>query len=229
MLDMTFERKTMVWALAAVMVLATAAGGAWYYQRLKERGSVPCAQQQPSQFSPYCLAQSQAAAGRGDRAAMAALVVYFDQRQPAEAIRWTRAAAKLGEPRAVSRVLSSCGPAGRFSVEEAQALLPAAPLMAALDFRLGGSCAPADLEAARTIAPAELLSSADGAGLCKVAVRFGMLRLSSDGAKLDSQAAQLLLAECERRQQVPAAVRKEAETVRQMLAREINPVRISVD
>jgi len=229
MLDMKIERKTMTLALAAVIVLASVAGGAWYYQRLQERGSVPCAQQQPSRFSPYCLAQAQAAAGRGERAAMAALVDYFEQRQPAEAIRWTRAAAKLGEPRAVGRVLSACGAAGPFSVAEAQALLPAAPLLAALDFRLGGSCAPADLEAARTIAPAELLAAPDGAGLCKVALRFGMLRLSSEGAKLDSQAAQQLLAECERRQQVPAAVRKQAETVRQMLAREINPVRISVD
>jgi hypothetical protein len=229
MLGMKIERKTMVVALAAVMLLATAAGGAWYYQRLKERGSLPCAQQQPSQFSPYCLAQSQAAAGRGDRAAMAALVEYFDRRQPAEAIRWTRAAAKLGEPRAVRRVLSSCGAAGPFAVEEAQAVLPAAPALEALNFRLGGSCAPADLEAARAVVPAALLPAADGAGLCKVAVRYGMLRLSRDGAQLDSQAAQQLLAECERRQQVPAAVRKEAETVRQMLAREINPVRISVD
>lgn len=226
---MKIERKTMALALAAVMLLATAAGGAWYYQRLKERGSVPCEQQPPSQYSPYCLAQSQAAAGRGDRAAMAALVEYFDQHQPAEAIRWTRAAAKLGEPRAVSRVLASCGAAAPFSVEEAQALLPAAPVLEALNFRLGGSCAPADVEAARAIVPAELLAAPDGAGLCKVAVRFGMLRMSRDGAQLDSQAAQQLLAECERRQQVPAAVRKEAETVRQMLAREINPVRISVD
>jgi len=226
---MKIERKTKVLALAAVMVLSTVAGGAWYYQRLKERGSVPCAQQPPSQFSPYCLAQSQAAAGRGDLAAMAALVEYFDKRQPAEALRWTRAAAKLGEPRAIGRVLSACGAAGPFSVEEAQALLPAAPMLAALDFRLGGSCAPADLEAARALEPAQLLAAQDSAGLCKVAVRYGLLRLSPDGAKLDSQAAQQLLAECERRQQVPAIARKEAETVRQMLAREINPVRISVD
>ncbi|WP_156401376.1 hypothetical protein [Duganella sp. Root1480D1] len=226
---MKIERKTMFAALAAVMFLATAAGGAWYYQRLQERGSVPCAQQPPAQFSPYCLAQSQAAAGRGERAAMAALVEYFDKRQPAEAIRWTRAAAKLGEPKAVSRVLSSCGAAGPFAVEEAQALLPAAPVLEALNFRLGGACAPADVAAARAVVPAELLAAPDGAGLCKVAVRFGMLRLSREGAQLDSQAAQQLLAECERRRQVPAIVRKEAETVRQMLAREINPVRISVD
>ncbi|WP_139232685.1 hypothetical protein [Duganella sp. CF458] len=232
---MKIERKTMACALAAVMLLATAAGGAWYFQRLTERerelerGSVPCAQQAPSRFSPYCLAQSQAAAGRGDRAAMAALVEYFDQRQPAEAVRWTRAAAKLGEPRALSRVLSSCGTAGPFTVDEAQALLPAAPALEALNFRLGGSCAPADMEAARALVPAGLLAAPDSAGLCKVALRFGLLRLSRDGAQLDSQAAQQLLAECERRQQVPAAVRKEAETVRQMLAREVNPVRISVD
>ncbi len=229
MLAMKIERKTIALACAAVMLLATAAGGAWYYQRLKERGSVPCAQQRPAQFSPYCLAQSQAAAGRGDRAAMASLVEYFDNRQPAEAVRWTRAAAKLGEPRAVSRVLSSCGAAGPFTVDEAQALLPAAPVLEALNFRLGGSCAPADLAAARAVVPAELLAAQDSAGLCQVALRFGLLRLSRDGAQLDSQAAQRLLAECEGRQQVPAAVRKEAETVRQMLAREINPVRISVD
>lgn len=229
MLGMKIERKTMAWALAAILVSATAAGGAWYYQRLKERGSVPCAQQQPSQFSPYCLAQFQAAAGRGERAAMAALVEYFDRRQPAEAVRWTRAAAKLGEPRAVGRVLSSCGKAGPFTVEEAQALLPMAPAMEVLNFRLGGSCAPAEVEAARAVVPAELLAAPDSAGLCKVAVRYGLLRLSREGAQLDSQAAQQLLAECERRQQVPAVARKEAEAVRQMLAREIIPVRISVD
>lgn len=229
MLDMKIERKTMLLTLAAVGVLALAAGGAWYQQRLKERGSVPCAQQQPAQFAPSCLAQAQAAAGRGERAAMAALVEYFEQRQPAEANRWTRAAAKLGEPRAVSRVLSACGVAGPFAIGEAQALLPVAPAMEALNFRLGGSCAPADVAAARAMAPAELLASPDGPGLCKVAVRFGLLRLSHDGAQLDSQVAQQLLAECERRQQVPAVVRKEAETVRQMLAREINPVRVSVD
>ena len=226
---MKIERKTMALALAAVMVLATVAGGGWYYLRLKERGSVPCAQQPPSQFSPYCLAQSQAAADQGDRAAMAALVEYFDKRQPAEAIRWTRAAAKLGEPRAIGRVLSACGAAGPYSVEEAQALLPAAAMLEALNFRLGGACAPADVEAVRAIEPAQLLAAQDGAGLCKVAVRYGLLRLSRDGAALDSQGAQRLLAECERRQQVPAAARKEAEMVRQMLAREINPVRISVD
>ncbi|KQV61748.1 hypothetical protein ASD07_02625 [Duganella sp. Root336D2] len=228
MLAMKIERKTIVLLLAAVMLLATAAG-AWYYQRQKERGSVPCAQQPPSGYSPYCLAQSQAAAGRGDRAAMAALVEYFEPRQPAQAILWTRAAAKLGEPRALKRVLSSCGTAGPFTLEEAQALLPAAPALEALNFRLGGSCAPADMAAARALVPADLLAAPDGAGLCKVALRFGMLRLSRDGAQLDSQAAQQLLAECERRQPVPAFVRKEAETVRQMLAREINPVRISVD
>lgn len=226
---MKIERKTMAVAMASVILLATVAGGAWYCQRLEERGSVPCAQQQPSQFAPYCLAQAQAAAGRGDRAAMAALVEYFEKREPAQVIHWTRAAAKLGEPRALSRLLSSCGTAGPFSVEEAQALLPAAPLLDALNFRLGGSCAPADMEAARALAPAALLAEPDGATLCKVAVRYGLLRLSRDGAQLDSQAAQQLLAECERRQQVPAAVRKESETVRQMLAREINPVRISVD
>ncbi|MGW8392976.1 hypothetical protein [Pseudoduganella sp. HUAS MS19] len=225
---MKIERKTIALALGAVTVLAAAAA-AWYCQRLQERGSVPCAQQQPAQLSPYCLAQAQAAAGRGDRSAMAALVAYFDRRQPAEAIRWTRAAAKLGEPKAVSRVLSSCGPAGPFTLEEAQALLPAAPAMEALNFRLGGSCAPADVAAARAVAPDELLAAPDGAGLCRVALRYGLLRLSRDGAQLDSQAAQQLLAECERRQQVPALVRKEAETVRQMLAREIKPVRISVD
>lgn len=229
MLDMKIKRKTMAMALVAILVVSAAAGGAWYVQRLQERGSVPCAQQQPSQFSPYCLAQSQAAAGRGDRAAMAALVEYFDRRQPAEAVRWTRAAAKLGEPHALSRVLSSCGKAGPFSVEEAQALLPMAPALAALNFRLGGSCAPAEVEAARAIVPAELLATPDSAGLCQVAVRYGLLRLSREGAQLDSQAAQRMLAECERRQQVPAASRKEAETVRQMLAREIIPVRISVD
>lgn len=219
----------MILALAAVLVLVSAAGGAWYYQRLKERGSVPCAQQPPAQFSPTCLAQSQAAAARGDRTAMAALVQYFDKRQPAEALRWTRAAARLGEPAAISRVLSTCGEAGPFSAAEAQQLLPQAPQLEALNFRLGGSCAPPDMTAARAISPVSLLAAADGAGLCKVALRYGLLRLSREGSELDSQAAQQLLEECERRAQVPPSVRQQAGSVRQMLAREIRPVHISVD
>ncbi|WP_154667958.1 hypothetical protein [Pseudoduganella violaceinigra] len=212
-----------------VLLVLLAAGGAWYQQRLTERGSLPCAQQPPAQLSPYCLAQSQAAAGRGDRAAMAALVAYFDLHQPAQALRWVRAAAKLGDPLAISRVLAACGEGKPFSVDEARALLPQAGALASLNFRLGGSCSPADMDAARNFAPASLMAAPDGAGLCAVAVRYGLLRLSPDGAQLDSPAAQLLLAECERRQQVAPGLRKEAESVRQMLAREIRPVRISVD
>ncbi len=226
---MKIERKAWILLLAAALVLAVAAGAAWYRQRQAERGSVPCAQQQPSRFSPYCLAQSQAAAARGDRAAMAALADYFERRQPTEAVRWTRAAARLGEPRAVSRVLGACGEGQPFTVDDAQALLAQAAPLDALHFRLGGSCAPADMAAARALAPASLLAAPDGPGLCKVALRYGLLRLSRDGAQLDSQAAQQLLAECERRPQVPAAARQEAQAVRQMLAREIRPVHISVD
>lgn len=226
---MTNQRKALISGLAAVLALVLIGAAAWYQQWLKEHGSVPCAQQPPAQFSPYCLAQSQAAAGRGERAAMAALVEYFDQRQPAEAMRWTRAAAKLGDPRAVSRMLSDCGDHGHFTAAEAQEVVAQAPALEALNFRLGGSCVAADMAAARAVAPAELMGAADGAGLCKVAVRFGLLRMSGAGAGLDSQAAQQLLEECERRQQVPATVRKEAQSVRQMLAREIKPVHISVD
>jgi|GEM_PF-1529296 len=229
MLPMKTPSKAMILAMAGATVLALAAGGAWYYQRLQDRGSLPCAQQQPTQLSRYCLAQSQAAAGRGDRAAMAALVEYFDKRQPAEAVRWTRAAAKLGDPNAISRVLAGCGEGGQFAAAEAQAVLPRAPALDALNYRLGGSCAAADMAAARAVAPAELLAAPDSAGLCKVALRYGLLRMSREGEKLDSQAATQLLAECERRQQVPPIVRKEAEIVRQMLAREVKTIHISVD
>jgi len=225
---MTNQRKALISGLAAVLALVLI-GAAWYQHWLAEHGSLPCAQQPPSRFSPYCLAQSQAAAGHGDRAAMTALVEYFDKRQPAEAVRWTRAAAKLGDPRAVSRILSDCGEHGHFTAAEAQEVLVLAPALEALNFRLGGSCAAADMAAARAVAPAELMAATDGAGLCKVAVRLGLLRMSGEGAGLDSQAAQQLLQECERRQQVPAALRKEAQSVRQMLAREIKPVHISVD
>ena len=225
---MKMQSKTIL-AAATLLAVLLAGAAAWYQQRLQERGSLPCAQQQPSRFSPHCLAQSQAAAGRGDAAAMAALVQYFERRQPAEALRWTRAAARLGEPRALSRVLSACGAAGPFSAAEAQQLLPLAPEMEALNFRLGGSCAPADLALARALSPAGLMAAGDSAGLCKVALRYGLLRMSREGAQLDSQAAQQLLAECERRPQAPAALRQEAASVRQMLAREIKPVHISVD
>lgn len=221
------QRKAIALALAAVLALSAAA--AWYHQRGKERGSLPCAQQQPSQFTPYCLAQAQGAAARGEPAAMAALAQFFEQRQPAQSIGWTRAAARLGEPRAVARVLGACGEGKPFSVDDAQAALAQAPPLDALHFRLGGSCAQADMAAARAVKPAELLAAPDGAGLCKVAVRYGLLRMSRDGAQLDSQAAQQLLAECERRPQVAAGTRKEAAAVRQMLAREIKPVHISVD
>lgn len=226
---MKIPSKAMILALAAGLALALAGGAAWYVQRLQDRGSLPCVQQPAAQLSPYCLAQSQAAAGRGDRSAMAALVEYFDKRQPAEALRWTRTAARLGDPRAIGRVLAGCGEGGQFAVAEAQALLPQAPALDALNFRLGGSCAAADMAAARAVAPAELLAAPDSAGLCKVALRYGLLRMSHEGEQLDSQAAQKLLAECERRQQVPPIVRKEAEIVRQMLAREIKPVHVSVD
>lgn len=228
MLAMKISSKAMILALGgAVVVLA--AGGAWYYQRLQERGSLPCAQQPASQLSPYCLAQSQAAAGKGDKAAMAALAEYFDKRQPAEAVRWTRTAARLGDPQAIGRVLAGCGEGGPYAAAEAQSLLPQASALDALNFRLGGSCAAADMAAARAVAPAQLLAAPDSAGLCKVALRYGLLRMSREGAELDSLAAQLLLAECERRPQVQPIVRKEAEIVRQMLAREIKPVHITVD
>ncbi|MTW12050.1 hypothetical protein GM658_15700 [Pseudoduganella eburnea] len=226
---MKIPRKTMILSLAAAAALLLAAGAVWYNMRLKDRGSVPCAQQPPSQLSPYCLVQSQSAAGHGDRAAMAALAEYFDKRQPAEAVRWTRAAANMGEPKAIGRVFAGCGDAGPFSAAEAQALLPKAPALDALNFRLGGSCADADMAAARAVAPADLLAAPDSAGLCKVALRYGLLRMSREGEKLDSEAAQKLLAECEHRPQVPPIVRKEAEIVRQMLAREIKPVHITVD
>ncbi|WP_342113146.1 hypothetical protein [Pseudoduganella sp. OTU4001] len=222
-------RKRIFVALAALVAVALATGGAWYYKRQQERGSLPCAQQPPSQFSPYCLAQAQAAAGRRDRAAMMSLVEYFEKRQPAEAVRWTRAAAALGEPRAISRVLSTCGEGKAFTLAEAQALLPQAPQMEVLNFQLGGSCAGADFAVVRGLHPAQMLSEPDSAGLCKVAVRYGLLRLSRDGAQLDSQAAQQMLAECERRPQISPTARRQAESVRQMLAREIRPVHISVD
>lgn len=225
---MPFMRKAIVLALAATVGAALAAG-AWYYLRQQERGSLPCAQQQPAQFSPYCVAQAQAAAGRGERAAMLSLADYFAQRQPAQALHWTRAAARLGEPRAIGRILAACGEGKPFTLAEAQALLPQAPEFEALHFRLGGSCGAADLAAARSLQPAQMLASPDSAGLCKVALRYGLLRLSRDGAQLDSQAAQQMLAECERRPQATPAARKQAESVRQMLAREIKPVHISVD
>lgn len=226
---MKIPSRVMFLALAGGTALILAAGGAWYYQRLQDRGSVPCAQQPASQLSPYCLAQSQAAAKRGDRAAMAALVEYFDKRRPAEAARWTRTAANLGDPHAISRVLAGCGEGGQFAAAEALALLPKAPALDALNYRLGGSCAAADMAAARAVAPADLLAAPDSDGLCKVALRYGLLRMSREGEKLDSQAATQLLAECERRQQVAPIVRKEAEIVRQMLAREVKTIHISVD
>lgn len=213
----------------AVVLAVLAALAVWYKQLRVKVASVPCAQQQAANWSPQCAAQAQAAAGRGERAAMMALSAYFQSRQPAQALRWMRAAAAAGEPHAIARVLQACGAGQPFTMDEAQALLPQAPVLAALDFQLGGSCAPPDLAAARAVQPATVLAQADGAGLCKVAVRYGLLRMSREGAQLDSQGAQQMLAECERRAQAPAGVRQEAQAVRQMLAREIRPVHISVD
>jgi hypothetical protein len=224
---MTISNKTVAAGLSAALAMAALA--AWYVQRPVPRAELPCAQQQPGAFTASCLAQSQAAAARGERAAMAALAAYYDRRQPAEAMRWTRAAARLGEPRAISRVLAGCGAAGPFAAGEAQALLPLAPAMEALHFRLGGSCVPPDMAAARALSAAELLAEPDSEGLCKVAQRYATLRLSREGAQLDSQAAQALLAECARRRQVAAPVRQQADSLRQMLLREIKPLHISVD
>lgn len=212
----------------AVVLVLLAALAVWHKQRVKVV-NVPCAQQQAGNWSPQCAAQAQAAAGRGERAAMLALTEYFQTRQPAESLRWMRVAATAGEPRAIQRVLRACGAGQPFTLAEAQALLPQAPLLEALDFQLGGSCAPSDLAAARAVQPAVVLAQADGDGVCKVAVRYGLLRLSREGGQLDSQGAQQMLAECERRPQASADMRKEAETLRQMLAREIKPVHISVD
>ena len=216
---------------AAVALAALALGaGAWWYLRWQERATaVPCAQQPAAGLSAACLAQASPAAARGERAAMVALADYYRPRQPALAIGWTRAAALQGEPAAAARVLAACGEGQPFSAQDAQAVLPRAPAMEVLHFRLGGSCARADLGVARRLAPAELLGEPDSAGLCKVALRYGLLRLSRDGAQLDAQAAQQLLAECERRPQAAAAARKQAYDVRQMLAREIKSVHISVD
>lgn len=213
----------------AVVLVVLAALAMWQKHGRVKIASVPCAQQQPANWSPQCMAQAQAAASRGERAAMMALTEYFLARQPAESLRWMRAAATAGEPRAIHRVLQACGAGQAFTLAEAQNLLPQAPLLDALDFQLGGSCAPPDLVAARALQPALVLAQADGAGVCKVAVRYGLLRMSREGAQLDSHGAQQMLAECERRPQAPADVRKEAEAVRQMLAREIKPVHISVD
>lgn len=220
--------KAFFLALAAILAVALAAGAAWRY-RLPARPAVPCAQQQPAQFSAACLAQAQAGAARGERAAMVALAAYFDPREPAQARRWTLGAARLGEPGAIARVLAACGAGKPYTEAEAQALLPLAPALDALHFRLGGSCAAPDMAAARALKAADVLAAPDGAALCKVAVRYGALRLSRAGAQLDAQAAQQLLAECERRTQVAPAARQEAASVRQMLAREIRPVHISVD
>lgn len=225
-------RKTRVALGAGAVALAALAlgAGALGYVRWHERATaVPCAQQPPAGLSAACLAQTAAAAGRGERAAMAALAEYYRPRQPALAIRWTRAAALQGEPAAAARVLAACGAGQPFTAQDAEAVLPRAPAMEALHFRLGGSCAQADIGMARRLAPAELLAEPDSAGLCKVALRYGLLRLSRDGAQLDAQAAQQLLAECERRPQAAAAARKQAYDVRQMLAREIKSVHISVD
>lgn len=213
----------------AVILVVLAGLALWRKHGPVKVASVPCAQQQPANLSPQCAAQAQTAAGGGDRAAMMVLAQYFQSRQPAEALRWVRAAAAAGEPRAIHRVLHACGAGQPFTLAEAQELVARAPLLEALDFQLGGSCAPLDLAAARAVQPAAVLAEADGAGLCKVAVRYGLLRMSREGAQLDSQAAQQMLAECERRAQAPADVRMEAEAVRQMLAREIKPVHISVD
>lgn len=221
-------RKAIFLGLAAVIAVAMAVGAAWRY-RLQQRPAVPCAQQLPAQFSPSCLAQAQAAAGRGERAAMASLAAYFDQRQPAEARRWTLQAARLGEPGAVARVLAACGEGRPYTLAEAQALLPLAPTLDALLFRLGGSCAAPDMAAARGLKAGDVLATPDGARLCQVALRYGQLRLSRAGAQLDFEAAQHMLAECERRPQAAPAARREAASVRQMLAREIRPVHISVD
>lgn len=213
----------------AVVLVLLAALAVWRQQGPVKRASVPCAQQQPAHFTRQCAAQAEAAAGRGEVGAMLALVEYFRARVPADSLRWLRAAAAAGDPGAIRRVLQACGAGQPFTVAEAQGVLPQAPLLEALDFQLGGSCAPPDLAAARAVQPAAVLAQADGVGLCKVAVRYGLLRMSREGAQLDSQGAQQMLAECERRPQASAAVRQEAQAVRQMLAREIRPVHISVD
>ncbi|WP_374583249.1 hypothetical protein [Pseudoduganella sp.] len=224
---MRIPDKVVVAASVALLVLAGVAG--WRYFGRAAPDGPPCAQQQPGSFTAQCLAQARAAAGRGDAAAMMALADHFKGRQPEEAVRWTRAAAAQGEPRAVGAVLEACGAGRAFTLEDAQAVLPQASVLQALDFRLGGSCAPVDLAAARAFAPASVLAERDSARLCAVAVRYGQLRMTREGAQLDSLAAQQLLAECERRPQASAAIRHEAQAVRQMLAREIRPVHISAD
>ena len=213
-----------------LLLAALAAGGVGYYFYLRAQPvEVPCTMQQPARFTPQCLALAQQAAARGDMVAMHSLVQYFEPRQPALAVQWTRAAARRGEPHAISRVLDGCCAGRTYTVQEAEALLPRAAPMAALAFRLGAYCGSVDMAAAKALQPPAVMASSDAAGLCKVALRYGLLRMSPGGAALDAAGAQAMLAECERRQPAAAALRREAQDMRQLLAREIRPVHVNAE
>ena len=217
-------------AIALLLATVLAAGGlAYFHRRRAYLGDAPCAQQAPTQLSPYCLAQAEEQARRGAGPAMYVLAQHFAAREPAAAQRWLLGAARQGVPQAVGRVLGSCGPGQPFTVQDATAVLGSAPALDALLFRLGASCGPVDMDTVRQFQPQSLLAAPDTAGLCKVAVRYGMLRMLPGGAGLDGEGARQLLAACEARQPAGAALRKEAEAVRQMLAREIKPVSVSAD
>jgi len=214
--------KSWHWGVALLGVVAVV-GGLVFALREPEPD---CPRLAPEQYPPKCVALAEQQARTGDTAAMLRLAQHFESRDRAAAANWTRQAAQAGAPAALRRILDNCGAGQPFTVADAEALLPRAGELEQAYFNLGGSCKPADTAWAAKLPAESLLASADTAGLCRVAVKFGQLAVSPAGARLDAGVARKLLGACEHRAGAGSEAAQQARSVQQVLDRQIRPVHL---
>lgn len=214
--------KSWHWGLGLVGVCVVAGG---LVVALREP-EVDCAHQAPQNYTPKCVAEAGQQAKAGNTDAMLRLAQHFDSRDRAAAASWTRQAAQAGAPAAIQRIFENCGEGQPFSVADAEALLPRAGELDQAYFHLGGSCKPADPAWAAKWTPSSLQGTRDTAAFCRIAVKYGQLSILPAGARLDAAAAAQLLAECEKRAGAGSEPAKQAQSVRQMMERQIRSVRL---
>ena len=214
--------KSWHWGVGLVGVCVAAAG----LVLALHKPEVDCARQAPQNYTPQCIAEAGKQAQAGSTDAMLRLAQHYESGDRAAAASWTRQAAQAGAPAAIRRIFEHCGVGQPFSVADAEALLPRASELDQAYFHLGGSCKAADPAWAAKWAPASLQATQDTAAFCRIAVKYGQLSILPAGAKLDAAAAAQLLAECEKRAGAGSEPAKQAQSVRQMMERQIRAVRL---
>jgi len=183
--------------LLVSLIVAVGAGAGYFF------GFERCQDQLAYDLSPYCLKKNEKSAKNGDVGAAYNLALFFEGRDPMKSDAWIRVAANGGDRRAVSRVLAECGDGKIFSYEASKQILKKAVQKNAagftgdaMEFYLGASCGPLDLEQVRKFDPNEI---DDDLKLCRVALRYGQVVEHGEVELQDKRNANQLLRQCIRK------------------------------